>query len=88
VEGRRQPDKKKKKKTLTVSDDEATKSTPQQLKTTPKSRSDLAIAIISNQSQEQRDATNSLNCVDYSRIKAKKPQIFFPKKKEEKQNTH
>jgi hypothetical protein len=58
MEGR-QP---KKKKTLTVSDIEATKSTPQQLKTTPKSRNDLAIAIISNQSQEQRDATNSPNC--------------------------
>jgi hypothetical protein len=82
VEGRRQP-KKKKKKTLTVSDDEATKSTPQQLKTTPKSRSDLAIAIISNQSQEQRDATNSLNC-RLSSNQSQKASDFFSKKKEEK----
>jgi hypothetical protein len=76
-----------KKKTLTVSDDEATKSTPQQLKTTPKSRSDLAIAIISNQSQEQRDATNKLR--ELSIILESKPKSlrFFFKKKGGKKNT-
>jgi hypothetical protein len=75
----------RKKKTLTVSDDEATKSTPQQLRTTPKSRSDLAIAIISNQSQEQQDATNKLR--ELSIILESKPNSlrFFSKKK--KKNT-